>query len=444
MSALWWYKLLFMTELLAAEALFTFRLQKRGYFALRAALVVAVCYAVAALYPLPTKVSYSGWYASLMFLVLFATTFCALLFVYKISAVKLLFCGITAYTVQHLSYELFALLSNVFSFGGMDMYDSGILDFSTLNSGTVIAALVYFDLYVIVYGVSYWIMGKRFNAYADVDLNVALLLFVAAILLIDIVLNAFTVYINAYSKDYELIVCVYNILCCMLAFYIQASMLKVKDMKMEMQSVSDMLRQSQRQYKLQKENIDLINLKCHDLRYQISRLTSGKAIDDEELGKISDAISIYDATVKTGNEVLDIILTEKSLICREKGITLTCMADCGAFEFMREGELYALFGNIVDNAIEAVSKLDDVQKRCISLNVRNAGAMISVKAENYYAGEIKFSADGLPLTDKKDKDFHGYGMLSIQTLVHKYGGNMSVAANDGIFRLNIMFPSTGN
>ena len=94
--------------------------------------------------PVADKVSYSGWYASLMFLVLFATTFCALLFVYRISAVKLLFCGITAYTVQHLSYELFALLSNVFSFGGMDMYDSGILDFSTLNSGTVIAALVYF------------------------------------------------------------------------------------------------------------------------------------------------------------------------------------------------------------------------------------------------------------------------------------------------------------
>lgn len=439
MSFLWWYKLLFMTELITAEVLFTFRLTKRRFFVWRVLAAIAVCYAVAALYPLPKSVSYSGWYASLMFLAMFAVTFCALLFVYRVSPVKLLFCAITAYTVQHLSYELFALLSDIFTLEG-DMYNSGTLDFSTFSGATVVTALVYVDLYILVYALSYYIMGKRLKGNADIDPNVFLMLFGAAILLIDIVLNAFVVYISVFSREYDLIVCIYNALCCILVFFIQASMIKAKDMRLEMESLSEMLRSAKRQYELQKENIDLINIKCHDLRYQINRLAADKAIEDSQLQQINDAVSIYDATVKTGNEVLDIILTEKSLVCREKNIKITCMADGAALSFMHEGELYALFGNMIDNAIEAVSKIADEEKRYIGLNSYAVGDLISITMENYYEGVIKFASDGLPITDKSDRTYHGYGMRSIAALVGEYDGDLSVSADNGIFTLNIMLP----
>lgn len=442
MTSLSWYKLLFMTELLIAEGLFTFRMKKRTFFWLRLFAVLAVCYAVAAFYPLAPKVSYSWWYSSLMFLVLFAVTFGGLLFLFRITPTAALFCAITAYTLQHVAYEVFTLIVNLFQLdGSLDMYGSGVMDFTTFNQGTLMSCLIYADIYIVSYGAAYLLLGKRFQREEEIRLkSLTLMYFGACILLVDIILNAVVVYIAEYNREYSLVVCVYNILCCMLVFYIQTSLVSTREMQREMSDMSEMLRQAQRQYKLQKENIDLINLKCHDLRHQMLRIAGSGKIDKEELDEINEAISIYDATVKTGNEVLDIVLTEKSLICREKGIKLTCMADCAKLNFMREGDLYVLFGNMVDNAIEAAVAVEDREKRCIGFNVSVVGSFISVTENNYFIGELRFSSDGLPETTKKDTNFHGFGMRSIDAVVNKYGGSLSVQVNGDIFRLNILIP----
>ena len=65
--------------------------------------------------------------------------------------------------------------------------------------------------------------------------------------------------------------------------------------------------------------------------------------------------------------------------------------------------------------------------------------MVSAHFENYYAGELDFD-DGLPLTTKSDKRYHGFGMKSIKMLAEKYGGYVSVKAEDGVFNLNILLP----
>ena len=55
----------------------------------------------------------------------------------------------------------------------------------------------------------------------------------------------------------------------------------------------------------------------------------------------------------TGNHALDVILTEKSLICKQKEIKLTCMADGKQLAFMQTTDLYSIFGNLLNNSIEA-------------------------------------------------------------------------------------------
>lgn len=67
MSMLSLYKLLFMSELLIAEGLVSFRLNKRRFFVLRCIAAIILCYAVALLFPLPPRVAYSWRYTSLMF-----------------------------------------------------------------------------------------------------------------------------------------------------------------------------------------------------------------------------------------------------------------------------------------------------------------------------------------------------------------------------------------
>ena len=150
---------------------------------------------------------------------------------------------------------------------------------------------------------------------------------------------------------------------------------------------------------------------------------------------------IYDSIVKTGNEVLDTILTEKSLKCGKNDIQLTCTVDNSNLDFISISDLYSLFGNIVENAIEAVLKIDDKKKRVICLNVKQTEKLLSVHIENYYAGEITF-VGGLPQT-KKDVRFHGFGMKSVRMIAEKYGGNVIARTDGDLFKLDILVPIAG-
>ena len=180
-------------------------------------------------------------------------------------------------------------------------------------------------------------------------------------------------------------------------------------------------------------------MKCHDLRHQIREYGKKSAISPESINDLEQMINIYDSNVKTGNETLDLILTEKSLLCQKKNIKLTCLADCSKIGFIDDSDLYSLFGNAVDNAIEAVMKIQNDDKRNISLIVRNVENYLSISIENYYEGEIKFGDDGLPLTTKFDTNYHGYGVKSIKYIVDKYHGTLSITAKKDIFKLYILF-----
>jgi len=106
---------------------------------------------------------------------------------------------------------------------------------------------------------------------------------------------------------------------------------------------------------------------------------------------------------------------------------------------MKLEDVYAIFGNALDNAITAVEKISDKEKRVINLKVLNQNNMFMLQLQNYYNGVLSFE-DGMPLTTKTDKTQHGFGVKSIRYLAEKYGGTMTVNAKDGIFTLQILLP----
>lgn len=437
MTSLEIYKYLFVVELIAAEAMFVRRMGKRSFFPLRLTAALLVCAAAAIFYPVNSW-SYTGWYVSLMSLVLFFVTLFGIFFVFDISFKNAVFCASAAYMAQHLAYEVFkAVLLPFDIFAANDIYGQEIFEFSSFNGMTLVTALVYLNIYAGIYIAFYFILGKKIGASGELHLKSTVLLMLSVvILLVDIVLNAVTLYVSdGYSSLYDAVTVIYNCLCCLLVFYIQYSLINVKGITDELETVSRLLRQSQAQYELKKEQIDLINIKCHDMKHRLAAIKDGSDTSD-----IEDIISVYDATIKTGNDVLDTILTEKSLICQSKDIKLSCMADGGGLSFMSKADQYAMFGNIIDNAVEAVGKLDDKNKRCIDLNIRMTEVFVSVMAENYYEGKLKLSPDGFPLTLKADKNSHGFGLKSVKFIAEKYGGNLSVNTGDGIFRVAILIP----
>ena len=442
-SYLFYYKILFMLELLGATFLLTFNLKKRNNFIVRLIIGIIACLLITILFPLFKNISYTWWYSSIMFMFFFVCVMGLLMFVYDEAWQKIFFIAIIGYTIQHFAHEIYSLFANALNLvetSSMGIYSSDVVDLANLSIN-VLQSVLYLDIYIAVYIFLYFFFGKRMRNNDVKVSSISILAITMIILLTDIILNSVLVYSKTYNRMYSIIVSIYNILCCAMIFYIQFAVTKTKVLENELQITSRLLHLSEDKYRESKENIDMINLKCHDLKHQIREFASKSSISQETINGLEDLINIYDSNMKTGNEALNLILTEKSLLCQKQNIKLTCLADCTKLGFINNEDLYSLFGNAIDNAIEAVMKINDPEKRSINLIVRNVHSFISITIENYYVGEIFLDSNGLPKTTKSNKDYHGFGTKSIKMIVNKYNGDLKITTKKNIFTLAILFQS---
>lgn len=228
---------------------------------------------------------------------------------------------------------------------------------------------------------------------------------------------------------------------CITLLYLQSALFKKSSMRKELETIQLLWHQQKGQYQLSKETIELINHKCHDLKHQVQAIRAVKDEKEREtyLEKIEKSVQIYSAIVRTGNEILDTILTEKSLICENSGIHINCVADGSLLAFMNPVDLYTLFGNALDNAIEAVRKLESKEKRVIDIMLYERQSFLMLQIVNPMCGEVKFE-DGLPLTTKAKNGYHGYGMKSMLHTIQKYDGHLTTEVKNGCFYFNVMLP----
>lgn len=206
-------------------------------------------------------------------------------------------------------------------------------------------------------------------------------------------------------------------------------------------TLEQIIRQQHEKYRIAEESVDLVNQKYHDLKHQIQYLKNHAADEEREgyLTRMEKEIEQYEALRRTGNDALDTILTSKSITCQKNGITIITVADGALLNGMDPMDVGALFGNALDNAIEAVMKIPDPEQRLIRLNVSSMKGFIRILAENRYDGEVILK-NGYPETTKKDERYHGYGVRSMEKTVERYGGSLRVGTEDGWFRLSILLP----
>lgn len=212
----------------------------------------------------------------------------------------------------------------------------------------------------------------------------------------------------------------------------------------ELEAVQNVLQNQYQQYKQSRESIELINYKYHDLKHQIAVLRSEEDPEKRNafLNKMEDEIKQYELQNKTGNSVLDTVLTSKSLYCDKHGITLTSVVDGKLLEFMNTMDICSIFGNALDNAIEYELKLPDREKRLIHVTVTQRKNFLMIRFENYFEGKLQMK-EGKLLTTKKEKQFHGYGIKSITYTANKYEGAVSIDTKDNWFDLKILIPMQG-
>lgn len=196
-------------------------------------------------------------------------------------------------------------------------------------------------------------------------------------------------------------------------------------------------------YRVSRDGLLSLQIKCHDLKHQIARIRSvaEKQQFDQYLQELENSINEYGTVVQTGNEAMDVVLTEKNILCLSNGIKFSYIVDGRAFSFMEDPELYALLGNALDNAIESSKALPDEKKRIISLKGGRQAGGVLLHVENYVSTPPKIE-NGLPRTTKQDAEAHGFGMRSMQQTVQKYGGTLTFQVEGDLFKLNILMPAS--
>lgn len=161
------------------------------------------------------------------------------------------------------------------------------------------------------------------------------------------------------------------------------------------------------------------------------------AISRNWINTVNLSGSSYSSSAEIYQAILDYV---EEYIESDSGLTvLLYMADGTQLGFVGNVDLYTMFGNALDNAVESVVKQEDVQKRVIQVSVFHEKNLQMIRVRNYCDEKPVFS-DGLPVSTKKDRRYHGYGLKSIRYTAEKYGGGIVCQAADNYFVLQILLP----
>ena len=183
----------------------------------------------------------------------------------------------------------------------------------------------------------------------------------------------------------------------------------------------------------------------HDVKNHLLAIQSMSGSEGEindYLSELLPKFEGYETQVKTGNQTVDAILSEKIQLTHADGIRFNICLDLASLGHIRTVDLVTIFGNAVDNAVEALRKLDDTEEKYLYIKSAAFAGNIVIRFENRFAGRVEMK-NGVPVTSKKDSDMHGIGIRSIENAASRYGGTVSVKADNENrqFTLIVMLPA---
>lgn len=152
--------------------------------------------------------------------------------------------------------------------------------------------------------------------------------------------------------------------------------------------------------------------------------------------KLQQEIAMYTDYHHTGNEFLDVIIREKAKEAREKQIEFSCNIAMEGIDFIEPLDLSTMFGNGLDNAIEASEMLPEGQ-RVILVKVGIVQNFFIILMENNCQEEDQSAKKQ---TRKKDGILHGFGLSNMRYAVEKYGGQLISQKEHGKFTLKLLIP----
>ena len=201
----------------------------------------------------------------------------------------------------------------------------------------------------------------------------------------------------------------------------------------------------QAQLQLQKESADANYYKMllvqdenqkiliHDIKkhlYTISDLLDNDHTADvkEYINRIIQSKELSEKLCFCDNPTLNLILVRYKELCEKNSIQFFADIRTGTVSFLNIEDIASLFGNLLENAVEAATGIEDAYVELSVKNNETEHLMISMINSCNWTPELNFSGDYI--SRKKDKRKHGLGMKSIRKIAKKYNGTLNSFHNE--------------
>ena len=365
---------------------------------------------------------------SIHLLVMSLLYMCAYFLCYKTTAVELIYVDLLALTIFKLAWNTFKVFA-----AGASMFQ-GVRIWSPYS---IMGSLVSYLTYAAVCLVTCHLHQRIVKKLPDESDSLSMLISFGAFLCCQIVLEFCG---RVFTADQSALFLYYlcALLYTLITYVVLLAISQLNHYRRDNEDMHNFIRNKMQYYQMSHEGITSLQIKCHDLKHQIAAIRTKTEQENfhKYLDRLEDSIIEYGTVVECGNETINVVLTEKNILCSTCGVKFSYIIDGTLFNFMSEMEIYSLFGNALDNALESCSKVAEPEKRVIALKAARRGDMVILHVENAYQEALNM-VDGMPQTTKKGSG-HGFGLRSIQSIAETYNGMASVQTEGGLFKLTVL------
>ena len=207
----------------------------------------------------------------------------------------------------------------------------------------------------------------------------------------------------------------------------------------ELQAQNQLLGMENARYRELREHMDATRQLRHDFRqhlHVISGLTEAGRLDE-----LKSYLSQYESELSDArptlcvNAAVDALAGHYDYEARKQGIQIEWKLELPKLLPLPEADLCTILGNLLENALHASQKLPPEERQVKVLARMLSPAMMGLMVENRYDGVLKKQGGVLHSTKH---DGQGIGLVSVETAVHRYHGNLTVETGGNVFRANVL------
>ncbi len=257
-----------------------------------------------------------------------------------------------------------------------------------------------------------------------------------------LVIYFYTSIIYEYSNSLNILCSAISVIslifCCFIFIYNQKIQRQESEL-ISLQSEKQKNEINQTFYDLLEQKNEEQKVLVHDIKHHFSAINSMDNAEDIKsyLSEIQSEFDEYQYIGKSKNNMLDLILDKYSHICITNNIDFTADVRSSNLSFINDNDLTSLLSNLLDNAVEAATGVENASIRFATKKERSFDILSVINSSSHSPK----ARGGKLISTKTDSAFHGYGTKSIEKTAKKYNGNClwEYEENDKTFHYTIIF-----